>query len=162
MAETMMVAATAERFDVGTEFDTLPQKVTYGSWFELPDDLREAFFAMLEDVVIESSAPQPIGGSELIYGNEVRGYEKVRRLDRATPGYNVIKDFYAHAAIYSFIRSVDSNFDGTYFGTKWKSHTSPNLAEGELFPVNSLTAFRKNHVTRKKIVEKALPWEVRS
>ncbi len=155
-----MVAATLEAAAPSTIVEQLPRHMTYVSWFELPDKDQEAFFLMLDDVVRDNRPPRPAGGSLLEYGDESLGRQYVRRFDQVSPGFNSIQDFYAQAAIYEFVHSVDPAFDSPYFGEHWHPHTSPELDEGEIFAVNSLTVFQKNRKLGKKMIIAALPWRI--
>lgn len=157
--ETIMVAATLERLTPGMELKKLPPRITYVSWFRLPTEYRAAFDAMMKEIVEINRPPRPVGGELLLYGNEERGFQEVRKIDQMTPGFNDILDFYPHAALYSFARRVDPELDGQYFGAQWHPHTSPQVGEGEELVVDNLTKFKQDAERDVRIVDAVYPWE---
>lgn len=157
--ETLMVAAVLKRPEVGQVFDTLPAKMTYASWFQLPDEQREAFASCIEEIIEESRPPRPVVLEEARFGDKVLGFEKVYHLDFFTQGFNPLLDFLPHAALISFISTVDPSFDRKYFGAKWNPHTKgQELSEGQTLSFDNLTVFKKDTHIGKKVVEAVYPW----
>lgn len=158
--ERLMVASTFEPVEVGQEFESLPDHMTWASWFNLPAENREDFAFLMERIVDENRAPAPIGGSVEVFGDESLGLERVRRFDRASAGFNIISDFYAQAALYAFITDIDSSFDAKYFGAHWNPHTKAAIAEGQEVQLDNLVTFKKVTEHRRKVVRDVYLWEV--
>lgn len=162
-AETVMVASTLDRLSAGQALDKLPPHMTYMAWFELPDNEREAFVSLVQEITEEYRPPRPQVGDPEKFGNDERGFTHVRRLDGLVAGFNPILDFQPHAALHGFVSHVDPQFDDTYFGVVWHPHTesleSSPLIEGDVIAIDNLTIFRKDQTLGKKVVEAVYPWE---
>jgi len=154
-----MIVSTFEPVEVGQAFETIPDHMTWISWFNLPDQRREDFASMLEYVVEENRPPTPVGGSLETFGDESLGLEDVRRFDRAVSGFNVLSDFFAQAAMYAFAKNADPGFKSQYFGIDWNPHTKAPVQHDQEVPIDNLTVFTKDKERRLKVVRNVVQWE---
>lgn len=161
--ERVMVAALFDEHTAGERLQSLPLHLTYVSWFDLPVERRDEFQAYVGDVASENRAPVITGGSlQYFTGKSPEEVAPVRRLDVATPGFNVINDFAPHAALFGYAKSVDPNFDETYFGLDWSPHVSPvddrEFQQNEVAQLEHLAIFRKDIKLGQKVIEHVYRW----
>lgn len=163
--ERVMVAALFDEHATGEVFQSLPLHLTYVSWFDLPVDRREEFHAYVEDVALENRAPVITGGSlQYFTGKSPQEVAPVRRLDIPTRGFNAMNDFAPHAALLGYAKSVDPEFDETYFGLDWKPHISPvegrEFQQGEVAQLETVAIFRKDIKLGRKVIDHVYRWGI--
>ena len=163
--DQVMVAALFDKYEAGETFQSLPLHLTYVSWFDLPIDQREEFYTYVEDVALENRAPVVTGGSlQYFTGKSPDEAAPVRRLDVPTAGFNVVNDFAPHAALFRYAKSIDPNFDDTYFGLDWKPHVSPvegrEFQQNEVAQLEHLAIFRKDIKLGRKVIDHVYRWGI--
>lgn len=161
--DRVMVASFLDTPKEGAELSGLPPHLTYVSWFNLPHEYREDFYAHMEGVTEQNRAPKIMGGSQKLFTDNGSGEDVgVRRLDAATRGFNTISDFAPHAEILGFVKHVDPAFDDRYFGMKWKPHITDtaeySLGQGEEVRLDNLTIVRRDKNIGRKVIERVLNW----
>jgi hypothetical protein len=159
--ETLMVASTLDRVEVGQRFASMPPHVTLFPWFDVETAKFEILNRELGEIILEHPrASRPEAGSALFFG--VDGSIPVRRLDRPTAGYNVIQDFSIHSSLYKLVNRLHATYDPTYVGLNYAPHISDtserSIAEGEVIELDNLTIFQKD-IRRQKLVKAVHLWD---
>lgn len=139
-----MVAAMVNPLEPGSTIKKLPAHMTVYPWFDLPTSRWPEFDQAMQDVIEETSAPTTIGGDADIFDGNVA----VRRLNRITPSFNLIRGFDIHAGVYSAVHALSAS--GTaypYTGTGWSPHISDtaerSIEELEVCELSNLTVVQK-------------------
>ena len=133
---TVMVASLLERPEEGVVFEKVPLHLTYLPWFRLPDDKRDDFDFELNEIIEQNRPPRIMGGSLRLFTDDKTGEAvTVRKIEQMTDGFNVVQDFFVHAALHGFARHVDQEADLRYFGLRWNPHVTSvsgqELQQGE-------------------------------
>lgn len=163
--DRVMVAALLDEHQAGESFQSLPMHLTYVSWFDLPVGQQDEFRDYVEEVAFENRTPVITGGSlQYFTGKAPHEVAPVRRLDVPTRGFNVISDFAPHAALVGYARTVDPEFDDTYFGLDWKPHISPvegrEFQQGETAALETIAIFRKDIKLGRKVIDHIYKWGI--
>lgn len=157
--ETLMVVSALETPRVGDVFESLPSHVTFMPWFDHPISKWDDFDGYMHDVIEQSSQPTVVIGDQ---GFDDEPDASVRRLNRISPSFNLIKGFPIHAGIWQAAHVHGTGIDATYAGMNWKPHISEKpgleLAEGQELTLTNLTVFRRDEL-RRKLVRAVYTWD---
>lgn len=149
--ERLMVAALVNPLEPGSRVEKLPPHMTIYPWFDVLESRWPEFDQAMQDVIEQTSAPTTIGGDADIFDGGVA----VRRLNRVTPSFNLIRGFDIHAYVYSAVHSLSISQESyPYTGTGWSPHVSDStersIGESEVCLFSNLTVIQKS-LARKSI-----------
>ena len=157
--EQLMVVAPVEPVQVGEQFEKTPPHLTVFPWFKLQNASWADFSDYVEEVIEETRAPLVIGGSSVSFGPNEDIH--ARRLDVASPTFNILQGFDIHAGIYRAVHMYGEDIDDTYTGLNWKPHISATeafiLTSEQQLQLTTLAIMKKTE-QRTKLVKAVFAW----
>ena len=160
--ERLMVAAPLTSTEVGEEYSSLPPHMTLFPWFDMPRANWTSFNAAMHHLLVETVQPTISGGDAATFGGE-QDPSEVRRLNVATPTFNIIHGFDIHAGVHNAVRRYGGDFDPRYVGTRWKPHVTSTqdfaLENGDEVRLEEIAVFQRSTVAGIKMVKAVYKWE---
>jgi len=160
--ERLMVAAPLVATEVGQEYGALPPHITVFPWFEINNSSWYHFNMAMKEVVKDTVQPIIQGGDAALFGPDET--VPVRRLNRATPTFNIIHGFDIHAGVYRAVKRASGQYDPAYVGLKWTPHVSDTthfaLQEDEEITIPELVVLERRARTGIKAIRAVYKWEM--